>query len=518
MDGGSEDWKVSFGCPGFEIFRFADVCSSRSDHQLHAQASLPYFPIPIRINLEVSPFIPMKPFPQPPDVRGLDLTHPAYKLSEATPNLRLRDQFIWNLYETMITPDQVALSIVHELDLPQPAQMMANISGQIRSQLEEYAGIALHPLFSSIPTNPNGASSKAAIQPKVESNAATPSAATLMTNGNTVVNGTNGNVSPPKAQNGVTSSATLIPTEDSEDYHPDDAYRCIVSLNINMMKKVYTDKFEWSLLHPPGMAEKFSRQTCADMGLGGEWVPVMAHAIYEAVLRLKREACESGSIGGSGFGGEIENLALEGREAGWRFDNESLADEWEPKVEVLSKEEIEKREYDRERQIRRMRRETARFSSNAGMTGMGQTGYFDSPQDETFGRGERSKKRRRARSLSPLGTSGTPGGRGTPEVGGRESSTLTDQERSNWRCSHCRAWGNSVWGIRDGPRGPRVSLDSFSSTPLAYADSKICSRSVRAVATPMSVIGSSRLAWKICISTTPCLGYSDGGFVGGRLS
>ena len=457
----------------------------------------------------------MKPFPSPPDVRGLDLTHPAYKLPEATPNLRLRDQFIWNLYETMITPDQAALSIVNELDLPNPAGMVANISGQIRSQLEEYSGIALHPLFSSIPTNIiNGASSKAIVQAQIESNVATPLAATPITNGNTVVNGTNGNASPAKGQNGLTSHATLIPVDVSEEHNPDDAYRCIVSLNINMMKKVYTDKFEWSLLHPPGMAEKFSRQTCADMGLGGEWVPVMAHAIYEAVLRLKREACESGGIvGGGGFGGEMDNLALEGREAGWRFDNESLADEWEPKVEVLSKEEIEKREYDRERQIRRMRRETARFSSNAGMTGLGQAAYFDSPQDETFGRGERSKKRRRARSLSPLGRSGTPGGRGTPEGGGRESSTLTDVERFNWRCSHCRAWGNAVWAVRDGPRGPRVC----SSVPFFICVLHLLTRSrslsASAAATLMSATGSFRLLWKTCISTILCLEYNDGGFL-----
>ena len=201
----------------------------------------------------------------------------------------------------------------------------------------------------------------------------------------------------------------------SEDHNPDDTYRCIVNLNINLLDKLYTDRFEWSLLHPPGMAEHFAKQTCADIGLAGEWVPAMAHAIYEAVLRLKKEACESGGlVGGNGFGGEIDNLALEGQEAGWRFDHEHLADEWEPKVETLSKEEIEKREGDRERQIRRLRRETARFSSTTNMAGGMPTagGVFDQPEttDTPMGRGERSKKKRRFRSLSPLGRAGTPGG------------------------------------------------------------------------------------------------------------
>ena len=123
----------------------------------------------------------------------------------------------------------------------------------------------------------------------------------------------------------------------------------------------------------------------------------------------------------NGYGGDIDNLALEGQEAGWRYDHEHLADEWEPKVETLSKEEIEKREGDRERQIRRLRRETARFSSTTNMAGGMPTpggGGFEMQGDvETpMGRGERSKKKRRFRSLSPLARGGTPGG--TSEAAG----------------------------------------------------------------------------------------------------
>ena len=167
-----------------------------------------------------------------------------------------------------------------------------------------------------------------------------------------------------------------------------------------------------------GVAERFAKQTCADVGLSGEWVPAMAHAIYEAVLRLKKEACENGGLVGAmnGYGGGIDNMAASSAEAGWRYDNEHLGDEWEPKLERLSKEEIEKREGDRERQLRRLRRETARFSSTTNMAGgmpTQQNGYgIQGDGDETpaMGRGERSKKKRRFRSLSPAG-------RATPDVG-----------------------------------------------------------------------------------------------------
>jgi chromatin structure-remodeling complex subunit SFH1 len=151
--------------------------------------------------------------------------------------------------------------------------------------------------------------------------------------------------------------------------------------------------------------------------------------------------------------------------AGWRFDEDGLGHDWEPKIEVLSKEEIEKREGDRERQLRRARRETARFTTSYALQtqssgladlfsgGLGSSQQVGGGEDERMGRGERSKKKRRFRSLSPVG-------RETPEVAGfgGTSGQLTDGERQYWRCSHCQVWGSAIWGVRDGPSGHRVSL------------------------------------------------------------
>ena len=255
--------------------------------------------------------------------------------------------------------------------------------------------------------------------------------------------------------------------------NPDDTYRCIVNLTIALSSRLYTDKFEWSLLHPPGFAEVFARQTCADLGLNGEWVLAITHAIYEAVLRLKKEICE----GSTPMSGDVDNQAVRSEEgAGWRYDAEDFGQEWEPKIEVLSKDEIEKREGDRERQLRRVRRETAKFSSTAGMMpsvreqeAQSRASYFDPPggmaagDNETpnMGRGERSKKKRRFRSLSPVAKAlGTPA-EGTNGFGtgwGGEDNKLQEYERQNWRCAWCLVWGNAVWAVRDGPTGPRVRL------------------------------------------------------------
>lgn len=440
-----------------------------TDAQFHAQSRLPLTLVPIRIELDIAPFTPPPPFPLPinPLDFGVDSNLPAYRTPEQTTPFKLRDEFLWNLHECLMTPEQFAQTLVQDLDLPNNASTTTQIATQIRQQLEEYAGVALHPLFHSTTSvhAPRRASS-----PVVPIVGDTASEANVTTQ----ANGDRASSRDDERRASAQATASAVPAEpDPND--PDDAYRCIVTLNINRLNQLYTDRFEWSLLHPPGAAEQFAQQTCADMGLAGEWVPAITHAIYEAVLRLKKEACESGGlIGGGGGGGvEVENLAVDGQAAGLRFDTEALGEEWSPKVETLSREEIEKREGDRERQIRRLRRETARFSSLTGLSnsmtmpgsgsgngngftsqyisqpsvgtpaagggggGGGQSDPFDTAEPGgggggggasgtmgpvMMGRGERSKKKRRFRSLSPLrrstSTSGLIGSRGTPDQSG----------------------------------------------------------------------------------------------------
>ncbi|KAF2401164.1 SNF5-domain-containing protein [Trichodelitschia bisporula] len=435
-----------------------------TDKQCTAQAALPLVLIPIRIDLDIQPFRPDRPLPLPHNARemGVDETAPAYRTQEMTPAYRLKDSFLWNLHEGVITPDMFAKGLVDELDFPPERKniIIGQIVTQIRTQLEEYAGVALHPLFDSgsaahapsLPPTAAATTAPASQLNGVMSQTSTPAPTTSRSTpfSNVIKSKTPAPSAPATPNEAVTVSATM---PRANEHDPDDAYRCIINLSINLTNRLYSDKFEWSLLHPVGFAENFARVTCADLGLASEWVGAMAHAIYEAVLRLKKEVCENGGL----VGGDIDNDAAEGVASGWRYEPERLAADWEPQVEVLSKEEIERREVERERQMRRLRRETARFSSTTNIAAMGSVGnsldYFGdaTPGGEQLGRGERTKKKRRFRSLSPLG-------RETPDAGGYGGAggNLADWERANWRCSHCMVWGTAVWAVRDGPAGPRT--------------------------------------------------------------
>lgn len=478
---------------------------NRTDQQVHIQAQLPLTLIPIRIDLDIPAHQQEAAFPLP--LRTHDqipnLALPQYKRPDPSPAYKLRDIFLWNLHETLLTPDEFAQVLVRELDLPNQTALTVAISQQIRTQLEEYAGVALHPLFHNQPKLPpqtpgiaaaltNGAATPRALTNgrSRDGTPATPRpfpALQASQRGSQTPNASTPAPSTPapiQLPNGalVTAEATLIhdsiPQQETTDpyLNPDDTYRCIITLSISLSSRLYSDKFEWSLLHPPGAAESFAKQTCADMSLGGEWVLAITHAIYEAVLRLKKEACEGGM-----YGLEVDNQCVRYEEgAGWRYDADDFGAEWEPRFEKLAKEEIEKREGDRERQLRRLRRETARFSSTAGMVpsareneareradyfggGYG-SGVGGGAGDETpvMGRGERSKKKRRFRSLSPVAkalnaTENMGGGSNGVGTGwGGAANQLSEYERQNWRCRWCAVWGSAVWAVRDGPAGVRT--------------------------------------------------------------
>lgn len=92
------------------------------------------------------------------------------------------------------------------------------------------------------------------------------------------------------------------------------------------------------------------------------------------------------------------NEAAYGLDAGIRLDTESLCSRWSPTLEILTRDEIERREGDRERQIRRLKRDTARF---------GGLGSFAVVEEEILSSGRRRLKRKR--STSPTGRA-TPRG------------------------------------------------------------------------------------------------------------
>ena len=140
------------------------------------------------------------------------------------------------------------------------------------------------------------------------------------------------------------------------------------------------DHIEWDLLSPL-TPEMFAQQLCADLGLSGEALPLIAHAIHEEILRHKKDAIEWGIIGGdkevpdeptiekprdksglslmkdkTGLGlGGWGRTPKDGRgpkplKSVWKDWQE--ANDYATRYEILTTEEVERREIERERASR----------------------------------------------------------------------------------------------------------------------------------------------------------------------
>ncbi|CDR47354.1 CYFA0S31e00716g1_1 [Cyberlindnera fabianii] len=198
---------------------------------------------------------------------------------------RIVDFFMWNLNESLITPEQFALITCQDMDLPTSFQQQ--IAGSIKSQIEEYTNLVTIQLPRDI------------------------------------------------------------------DIH------VIINLSCNLDKNLYEDKFEWDLTSDVVTPEQFAKHVVTDMGLSREFLPAIAHTLHETILKLKKD-CIDGHLPQ-----EVFNQSAFGYEAGVRLDHETLGAGWVPSVEELSPWEIERREMERERNIRRLKRESMRVDDGS---------------------------------------------------------------------------------------------------------------------------------------------------------
>ncbi|KAJ3751648.1 SNF5-domain-containing protein [Lentinula raphanica] len=242
--------------------------------------------------------------------------------------LRIRDVFLWNLHEnddaSGITPEIFAAQFCRDLDIAvDPYAEM--VSRQMRAQVEDARGEAW--LEQEMDLDLDG--------------------------------------------------------ETSPQINPE--CRVILSIDVQIATYHLTDHIEWDLLSPL-TPEVFSIQLCKDLGLTGEAVPLIAHAVHEELCRHRKDVVEWGVVALSNAwndknpnrGDEIArdrtglglgSLGRPSRERDGRYPKALKsawrdwveAEEYATRWEELSPEEVERREIERERAGRRLRRETSKW-------------------------------------------------------------------------------------------------------------------------------------------------------------
>lgn len=142
---------------------------------------------------------------------------------------------------------------------------------------------------------------------------------------------------------------------------PNNEYHVIVDLSVNLNRKMYEDRFEWDLKQTDVSPEEFAEIVVADMGLSLEFKTAIAHSLHEMILRLKRDLFEGAYNFELHKHQQLSGLIFE-RNIRIRTDSSVNNGNalWEPFIEILSQWEIEKRELERERNFRRLKRENMR--------------------------------------------------------------------------------------------------------------------------------------------------------------
>ncbi|KIY46732.1 SNF5-domain-containing protein [Fistulina hepatica ATCC 64428] len=237
---------------------------------------------------------------------------------------RIRDCFMWNLREQLISPEVFAQIFCHDLDVPL-VPWADTVANQIRAQLEDNEGVASMDLGVDGAVDVDGAGMKG--------------------------------------------------EELSE-------CRVILEIDVQIANYHLLDHIEWDLLSPLA-PETFATKLCAELGLHGEAIPLIAHAVHEELLKHKKDAVEWGVVGGerdvedrtgaaslkdkTGLHSGWSRTGRDGRapralKSVWR--DWADAEEFRTRFEILSAEEVERRELERERASRRLRRETSKFQSS----------------------------------------------------------------------------------------------------------------------------------------------------------
>ncbi|KAF9953173.1 Chromatin structure remodeling complex protein sfh1 [Mortierella alpina] len=189
---------------------------------------------------------------------------------------------------------------------------------------------------------------------------------------------------------------------------PHEGSRVVIQLDIHVGGINLRDRFEWDVgsdLTP----EEFARQLAADLGIGGEFVPMIAHEIHEQLFRFKQDRLLD-----RGFDREPLFSGFRPTEDG---------ENWCPALETLTAEEYEKLLEANDRSIRRNRRETSRYGNRRRGSSFGGKTYI--------GMG--------------------PGRRGRPPKGGRTMDIF-----EGWQCQQCGLGASSTIMLRSGPGGEKT--------------------------------------------------------------
>lgn len=114
--------------------------------------------------------------------------------------------------------------------------------------------------------------------------------------------------------------------------HQRDLTHSAAQMQLQLDNTVLTDRFEWDLAAPDNCPETFAHALCAELGIGGAFVPTVAHCLRE------RLSWYSHSLA-SGDAAAVLRPLQPGESP---FRDPATADRWTPTLHTMSGAEVAK--------------------------------------------------------------------------------------------------------------------------------------------------------------------------------
>ncbi|WVR05628.1 hypothetical protein IAU60_002650 [Kwoniella sp. DSM 27419] len=309
-----------------------------SEERLLDAADRPELIVPINVDLEVQS--------NDPNVQGL----------------RVKDRFLWNVNEPFINPRAFAEMFCKDIGISAVGNA-DYIEGMIRSQLEDAQNTVEIDIQDEDVTEDHVQWSDGdEVENVMELDAETPAPARSS-------EGPGADGGDGAVEDGVEADIDrdIDVAKDTDKVWKEADCRIIVNLDVQIYTHILRDRIEWDLSSPLPPAV-FAKQYCAELGLTGEAIPLVAHAIHEELLKHKKDALEldlfatthpeqQAKFERTGMPKTNSKRGPKGLKGVWRDWVERQ--EFGPTLVELSFEEISARDQEAMREARRMKRATA---------------------------------------------------------------------------------------------------------------------------------------------------------------
>ncbi|OCH92769.1 SNF5-domain-containing protein [Obba rivulosa] len=287
---------------------------------------------------------------------------------------KMRDTFVWNLNDPVVTPEIFAQSVVEDYSLP--STYHAVITKSIQDQLSDFKahsttfgedGVAGTPDPEPVlkgTMEEEDAAWWEAWRKRVRSDTGWKTTSTPDTRSRKrrkVVKEEIVEQPDPLGSDAMDVDKTMAVHEFEDDESlAHEEMRILVKLDIIVGSVKLEDQFEWDMDNADPTPEQFAELYCRELGLGGEFRTAIAHAIREQVQIYQKSLFLVGhpSDGTAVQDDDLRMSFLPSLTSAARSMEQVGA--FTPLLNYLSENEIERNEKEREKELNRRRRKTAR--------------------------------------------------------------------------------------------------------------------------------------------------------------